>query len=340
MSEYKVSIIMPVFNADKYLKDALMSIVNQTIGIENLEVIIVNDASTDSSKKIIDEFSEKYSSFKPIHLEKNTGGPFGPRNIGLKHVTSDYVMFLDADDTYTPTACEALYDAISKSDAGVAFGRYNRVYDDVTLISYSPYDSGDNDIKIYPHFKGIIKLIWKIFYKILYGSPLDYKDWIVIEDIRENPEILKILPSMWTKIVRKDKLVEFKPFIAGEDLNFILDIFYSSEILFLNDEIIVNYSMRFDEDLSVTKNVKFGLVLDTIQSYRLAIETSNREGLNEVGMMMNPFFFNYIHLLLQAELTKQEKMQIYDEISQIDKIYKNKGIMGFLLVKAIKLLNK
>jgi len=340
MSDYKVSIIMPVFNAEKYLGDSLNSIVQQSIGVENLEVIIVNDASTDSSKSIIDEFSNKYPSFKAIHLEKNTGGPFGPRNVGLKQVTSDYVMFLDADDTYTETACEVLYDAISKSDAGVAFGRYNRVYDDMTLISYSPYDPGDNDIKIYPNFSGITKLAWKVLYRILYGKSFEYKDEFVIEDIRKNPEILKILPSMWTKIVRKDKLVEFKPFIAGEDLNFILDVFYNSKILFLNNEVIVNYSMRFDGDLSVTKNVKFGLVLDTIQSYKLAIETSNREGLNEVSMMMNPFFVNYINLLRQGDFSSDEKQQLYHEISQIDKIYKNKGLMGFALVKLIKFLSR
>lgn len=340
MSQYKVSIIMPVYNAEKYLRDSLNSIANQSMGVDNLEVIIVNDASTDSSKEIIDEFSDKYPTFKPIHLTENTGGPFGPRNIGLKHVTSDYVMFLDADDTYTPTACEVLYNAISNSNAGAAFGRYNRVYDDITLISYSPYDLGDNDIKIYPNFKGVTSIVWKVLYRILYGKPLEYRDTIVIEDIRQNPEILKILPSMWTKIVRKDKLVDFKPFIAGEDLNFILDVFYASKIVFLNNEVIVNYSMRFDGDLSVTKNVKFGLVLDTIQAYKLAIETSNAQGLKEVGMMMNPFFVNYINLLRQGDFSKAEKKQLYDEISEIDKIYKNKGLMGFLLVKLIKLLSR
>ncbi|WP_458454724.1 glycosyltransferase family 2 protein [Methanobrevibacter sp.] len=336
----KVSIIMPVYNAEKYLRDALDSIVNQTIGVDNLEVIIVNDASTDSSKRIIDEYSKKHPTFKPIHLKENTGGPFGPRNIALKHVSCEYVMFLDADDTYTPTACEALYEAIKNTNAGVAFGRYNRVYDDITLISYSPYDPGDNDIKTYPNFGTVTTLIWKVLYRILYGKPLKYRDSIIITDIRKNPEILKILPSMWTKIVRRDKIVEFKPFVAGEDLNFILDVFYDSEIIFLNNEVIVNYSMRFDGDLSVTKNVKFQLVLDTIQSYKLAIEKSNQEGLEDVAMMMNPFFVNYINLLRQGDFTDDEKKQLYHEISEIDRIYKNRKVMGHLLVRMIKFLSR
>ena len=133
MSDYKVSIIMPVYNAQKYLTDSLESIVNQSIGVENLEVIIVNDASTDASKGIIDEYCKRHSNFKAIHLTENIGGAYGPRNVALEHVSADYVMFLDADDTFTPKACEVLYGEISKSDADVVFGRYNRVYDEISL---------------------------------------------------------------------------------------------------------------------------------------------------------------------------------------------------------------
>ena len=340
MNEYKVSVLMPVYNAEKYLRDSLDSIVNQTIGVENLEVIIVNDASTDKSKEIIDEYCLKYPSFKAIHLSENVGAAYGPRNIAFKHASADYIMFLDADDTYTPTACEALYDAISQSDADVAFGRYCRVYDDCRLISYSPYDSKNNDIKTYPRFGRAETLVWKVLYRILYGRPMEYQDRIVINDVRENPEILKILPSIWTKIVKREKFITFKSLIAGEDLNFVLDVFFNSKILFLNDETIVNYSMRFDGDLSITKNVKYQLVLDTIRSYRLAIGTSNAEGLKKVNMMINPYFVNYINLLRQGDFTQAEKKALYNEISAIDEIYKNKGIMGFLLVKLIRFLSE
>ena len=71
MSNYKISIIIPVFNAEKHLKDSLNSIIDQSIGVENLEVIIVNDASTDSSKSIIDEYCLKYPDFKAVHLTEN-----------------------------------------------------------------------------------------------------------------------------------------------------------------------------------------------------------------------------------------------------------------------------
>ena len=336
---YKLSIIMPVFNAERYLEKSLDSIINQSIGVENLEVIIVDDASTDKSGEIIDEYASRYPNFKAIHLTENIGGAYGPRNIAFRHVTAPYVMFLDADDTYTPGACEALYREISNSNANVVFGRYNRVYDDITLPSYSPYDSRNNDIKTYPEFGLVTGLVWKVMYRILYGKSLKYRDKVVIRDLNENPEILKILPSIWTKIVRTDRLVDFKPYIAGEDVNFIVDMFLSGEVIFLNNETIVNYSMRLDGE-SITKNIKFKLVLDTIKSYREAIETLNQHDFRDVAMMINPFFVNYINLLRQGSFTPAEKEELYSEISRIDEIYKKKGVMGFLLVKLIKILSK
>lgn len=338
---YKISIIVPVYNSEDYLKDSLNSILNQSIGVDNLEVIIVNDASTDGTKDIIDEYTGKYSSFKAIHLSENIGAAYGPRNIALKEVTADYVMFLDADDTFTPTACEVLYNEIISSGADMVFGRYWRVYDDAKLKSYSPYDSGDNDIRINPRFNGIVSVLWsKIIYPLLYGGPESHRDRIVIGDVRENPEILKILPSIWTRIVKKDSVGEFPELITGEDLNFILDVYDEGRIVFLNKEFITNYYMRFDGELSITKNVKFQLVLDSIRAYRIAIDKCNKYGFVKYGKMINPFLLNYINLLRQTELDEDERKTLGDEVDLIDRNYKNRGAVGFLLLKLIRLLSR
>lgn len=340
MSKYKISIIIPVYNSEKYLSSSLDSIINQSIGFENLEVIIVNDASTDMTKDIVDKYCTKYSNFKSIHLDKNIGAAYGPRNIALKEANSDFLMFLDADDTFTPTACEVLYNEISTSNADMVFGRYFRVYDELKLKSYSPYDSTDNDLKINPRFNRLFSFVWsKIAYKILYGKSLKSEDKIIIKDIHEHPEILKILPSIWTKIVRRDVIGEFPALITGEDLNFILDIYSKGEILFLNKEFITNYNMRFDGDLSITKNIKFNLVYDSIRAYKLAIKKCNKYNFKEYDKMINPFLLNYINLLKQSTISDNEKKLLKREINEIDKIYK-KGLIGFLLVKLIKTLSK
>ena len=74
MCEYKISIIVPIYNQEKYLKTAITSLINQTFGFENIELILVDDKSTDGSKSIIENFAAKYQNIKPIYLEENTGG--------------------------------------------------------------------------------------------------------------------------------------------------------------------------------------------------------------------------------------------------------------------------
>ena len=86
----KISIILPIFNVGPHLRGGIDSLINQTIGNENLEIIMVDDCSTDESGKIIDEYDEKYDCCKAIHLEKNTGAANGPRNRGIEECSGDY----------------------------------------------------------------------------------------------------------------------------------------------------------------------------------------------------------------------------------------------------------
>ncbi|MBQ6512987.1 glycosyltransferase family 2 protein [Methanobrevibacter sp.] len=341
MSEFKVSIIIPVFNGEKYLSDALDSIVNQSIGVDNLEVIIVDDASTDGTCEIIDRYCDKYANFKAIKLEKNMGAAYGPRNVALGEATSDYIMFLDADDSFTQDACRVLYDEISSSGANIVFGRYFRVYDDFRLKSYSPYgDNLDikNDMEFNPTFPGAVSFLWsKIFYKMFYGKQSEIRDRVFISDVRQNPEILKILPSIWTRIFKKSIVDKFPELITGEDLNFVLDAYDSGEIVFLNNEFITNYYMRFDtSDLSITKNINFNLVLDSLRAYKLAIIKCQKYGFKGYDKMVNPFLLNYLSLLKKGDFSKDEMKILLSEIKEVDDIYKNKGLLGFLIVKLIK----
>lgn len=118
----KVSIIIPVYNVEKYLRQCLDSVVNQTL--TDIEIICVNDCSPDSSEKILSEYAQKDSRIKIITLEKN-GGLGNARNVALKIVQGDYIMFLDSDDWLELDACEYAYNQISKNNNDfVVFGLY------------------------------------------------------------------------------------------------------------------------------------------------------------------------------------------------------------------------
>ena len=116
---YKVSVIIPVYNAEKTITDAINSVINQTIGFENIELILIDDKSTDNSKQVIKPFDEKYENIKFIQLNENSGLPSHPRNVGIENSTSPYLMFADNDDMLTPASCKTLYDAITSTDSDV-----------------------------------------------------------------------------------------------------------------------------------------------------------------------------------------------------------------------------
>ena len=109
----KVSVIVPVYNTEKYLEKCLNSLVNQTL--EDLEILIVNDGSTDNSEIIINKFKQDYPN-KIVYLKKENGGLSDARNFAIPYVNSEYVGFVDSDDYVELNMFESLYDlAVQKN---------------------------------------------------------------------------------------------------------------------------------------------------------------------------------------------------------------------------------
>lgn len=102
----KVSVIVPVYNVEKYLKKCLDSLINQTL--KEIEIIVVNDGSTDGSGEIIKQYKKQYPD-KIVALEKENGGLSDARNFGLDFANGDYIAFLDSDDYVDKTLYEKMY---------------------------------------------------------------------------------------------------------------------------------------------------------------------------------------------------------------------------------------
>ena len=106
----KVSVIIPVYNSAKFISQTLESLLDQTL--KDFEVIIVDDCSTDNSIEVVESFMEKFAAEKIclhlIELQKNSGTPGLPRNVGIQFACGKYVCFLDSDDLLTETALEEL----------------------------------------------------------------------------------------------------------------------------------------------------------------------------------------------------------------------------------------
>lgn len=117
-SNYDISIIMAVYNMEEYLIDAIESVINQTIGIERIQLILVNDGSSDSSLDICKTYQNMYKQNIFI-IDKMNGGVSSARNEGLKTATGDYINFLDADDKLESNACEKVLNFFQKNDVDV-----------------------------------------------------------------------------------------------------------------------------------------------------------------------------------------------------------------------------
>ena len=179
---YELSVIIPVYNVEKYIGECLDSVVNQSIGIDNIEVIVVNDATPDNSMDIINEYAEKYPSFKGISNKSNKG--LGEsRNIGLKYVTSDYVTFLDSDDFISQNAYE---DSVSKIKK---FGC------DLLIYNWETYTGSDYVEPISVHQQ----------------NTLENK---VIDDINQNPKLVFSTAS-WNKIYHKSLFCRRRQIISN-----------------------------------------------------------------------------------------------------------------------------
>lgn len=115
-----ISVIIPVYNVEKYINTCLESVRQQTY--KNFEVIIVNDGSTDQSSKIIDDYLKKYDLNNYILLNKENGGLCSARNCGLTHASGEWIFFLDSDDWLENNALSTLVECLEQNPSDLVFG--------------------------------------------------------------------------------------------------------------------------------------------------------------------------------------------------------------------------
>ena len=149
----KITVIVPVYNVEHYLNKCLDSLINQTY--KNLEIIVINDGSTDNSGKICQEYAQKDN--RIIYIEKENGGQSEARNMGLDRMTGSYVTFVDSDDWVELDYVEVLYNKLIEYQADIAVGNYYS-YNEQEGIFYfhifgnSYYEKVYDNVSIFENF--------------------------------------------------------------------------------------------------------------------------------------------------------------------------------------------
>ena len=195
----KVSVIVPVYNVEKYLAKCLETLVNQTLS--DIEIIVVNDGSPDSSQSIIDAYATNYPDKIKAYTKEN-GGLSDARNFGMKKATGDFIGFVDSDDFVDVTMYEKLYNRAIETESDIVVCAHNNVtLDKKNVIKKASLQKVDNPTQ---------------FGKSIY----------------ENPKILTILKSYaWNKIYKRE-VIEGYQFPKGqlfEDSAVVYNIFSSAK---------------------------------------------------------------------------------------------------------------
>ena len=242
---YKISVIVPAYNEEKYLSTALDSLVNQSF--HDFEVIIINDGSTDNTQAIIDKYTKKYPNFRGIYQDNS--GVSSSRNKGIEEAKGDYLAFLDGDDTYVHEALENLYNSAKKHDADLVLGR--------------------------------MKII-NIFESVVYVGPVKLSKMIDIDPLDKE---LIWTGSMCNKLFSRQKILETGLRVPNikydEDGTFVLSFALKCQkIVGCPHNIVIYHKRPFWKGYSVTQAINVEYINHHLEAYS-AIEAMVKQAFKE-----------------------------------------------------------
>ena len=256
MADYEskslISIIVPVYNVEKYLRECLDSIMSQTY--QNFECLLINDGSPDHSADICREYVEKDSRFR--YFEKENGGVSSARNLGIEHSKGEYITFIDSDDWVESDYVETLYDELIKENADIAVSTYKR------------FEMGDNCWYVHAFQRGYDK---KVF------TNKKFMDELLSLDGFDNS-----YRFVSGKLVHRNMLENIAFNVAttfGEDMEFWFKIYMVSDrVVYVNKD---TYNYRTDERIS--KHLTLDAVRSDIQQRLNFIALLSSRGIETKG---------------------------------------------------------
>lgn len=312
----KISVIIPVYNSQKYLKKAIDSIVNQTIGVQYLEIIIVDDGSTDNSLMIIEKYKEQFPDNFIIKKIKNSGSSIA-RNTGIDVSKGEYISFIDSDDYIDNEMYEKMINVAQRDNSDMVVCGAKVLNEEGKILKY--WKSGD----------------------VLFGG----------QNIKERKEsLINILPAPWNKLYKRELFfkhnIRFPKGIRHQDLATIPRLLLHCNKISKIDKYFYNYIIH-NGSITRTYDRK---ILDIIEVLSIV------NNYYKIKKCYNYFieeleFLNIEHLLFRAtsrainiKNTKLRK-EVCNELlvflnSQFPKWYNNKYIenVGFIKKSYLKMV--
>ncbi len=298
----KVSVIIPVYNVEAYLPRCMESVLGQTL--RELEIILVDDGSTDGSGALCDAYGKQDGRIRVIH--KENGGLSDARNAGLEIASGDYIGYVDSDDWVERTMFERLLDCCTESGADVAVCRYTEEYEGYGLhnTNNSPAEDLHNSNTI----------------PIPFRSPeilsRDRALWIYLTD----PEGYSIYNSVWSKLF-KASLVQDMRFFTGhnsEDIPYTTEAFCRMEKAVYLDEALYHYVVG--RAGGIMHKDAGRLFRDEIPHWRWHSACIRRYGMEELAKLSEYQYYKRM-LAYDLRLSGEDRMRLEDLLlSEEDRI--------------------
>ncbi|WP_204180988.1 MULTISPECIES: glycosyltransferase family 2 protein [Mammaliicoccus] len=285
-----LSIIVPVYNKEMFLKECVESIGNLEISKDKIEALFIDDVSTDNSYEILKEYEKQNDFVKVIQLNENSGSPSKPRNVGIKEAKGEYVTFLDADDWLDTKGMPILINQVKENNSDIGFGQSIK-HEDKSITKPARFTSFKVDNNLVPYE------INKIFRAV--GPP---------------GKILK-------RSIIIDNNIEFKHMKYGEDKLFFIEAISKCKTASMND-VPVYHVNRYRENDSLVKQTdiieKSYLNLDVLKEVlKLNLqETAEYQALSRIiELDFITRLFNRKRFL--NRLNKQPFYDIFDEMLKV-----------------------
>jgi glycosyltransferase EpsH len=289
-----ISIIVPVYNVEAYLPQCLDSLIHQTY--QDLEIICVNDGSTDHSLDILQEYSRKDKRIKLISRENR--GISASRNEALEIASGKFVMFVDSDDWINEETCEKAINAIQTNDCDLVMWSYIREFQDKSLPNYL-----FEQATLWNDGKQLCRRI---------VGPVD-------EELR-TPQKLDSYGTVWGKLYKRELIEQNRPirFVDTKEIGTCEDVlfnieyslrtnksFYIPELLYHYRKISSSFTLKYRESLPEQWKQLYGLIKEILKHNDIFEECKraylNRISLGIVGLGLN-VTFSHFHFIKQYKL--------------------------------------
>lgn len=304
-----VSVVVPVYNVEHYLTACLDSLTTQTL--KNIEVIIVDDGSIDSSAKIAQSYADRFDNI--YFYSKVNEGPGAARNFGLNHVKGKYVTFLDSDDALTVDACEKLFNAAERHQCDIVAGR----------SVWRRKDQADEAVE---------------YYESWFNKNLNL-------NFRDDPAFAAsfVIPTskLFSTALIKENNLSF-PYIIGEDVPFsFYTFYYAANIRLIPDIVYLRTERNSYSNLSVTQTYSSKTIIDRVKGNRLIDEFCNKKEWSGMWKYYIPHLLNISKLMIQIreESQQEEAFQYYKAYIEELPVYRKELILNLLGLSGVQFTN-